>query len=376
MLRELIADIQSKFRYYIETDDRFEAVTHNMCSLQTFIVTNDECSIMNSPIDGIPVKPMRPLTAYQIFLQIEREYIIQTSEGEIADKSSLDNKVYLDDVPERYKNIRLLRDWYVGPGKRKKRKHRKQHGKIGFLELSQIVSKRWAELDKVDPETKIFVQKIAKSEIDNYYREMKQYKDLIKDIEQFNMVTSKAVSSQITPDNSCSRSNIISKDSFDNNFAPQMMMMHPSPQHVFNNGMAPRRNVEAVIPSLKIMHLQTLQLQSKINQYHLAIIERRKQELLNLHLEVTKAQVEQDLLKMEEHDVKNSMLHKNMMLPLCDRIISESLVSTTSYTSKEDRIEARRSLSESLVSTSSYASEELDIDDDEIMALWKSCPAA
>jgi len=65
-----------------------------------------------------------------------------------------------------------------------------------------------------------------------------------------------------------------------------------------------------------------------------------------------------------------------MMLPLCDRIISESLVSTTSYTSKEDRIEARRSLSESLVSTSSYASEELDIDDDEIMALCKSCPAA
>ena len=327
---------------------------------------------MNSPIDGIPVKPMRPLTAYQIFLQIEREYIIQTSEGEIADKSSLDNKVYLDDVPERYKNIRLLRDWYVGPGKRKKRKHRKQHGKIGFLELSQIVSKRWAELDKVDPETKIFVQKIARSEIDNYYREMKQYKDLIKDIEQFNMVTSKAASSQITPNKLCT-STIISKDSFDNNFAPQKMMMHPSPQHVFNNGMAPRRNVEAVIPSLKIMHLQTLQLQSKINQYHLAVIERRKQELLNLHLEVTKAQVEQDLLKVEEHDVKNSTLHKNMMLPLCDRIkesrsFSESLVSTTSYTSKEDRIEARRSLS-------SYASEELDIDD-EIMSLWKSCPGA
>ncbi len=146
-----------------------------MCITSIFYFYRHEFSIMNSPIDGIPIKPMRPLTAYQIFLQIEREYIIQTSEGEIADKSSLDNKVYLDDVPERYKNIRLLRDWYVGPGKRKKRKHRKQHGKIGFLELSQIVSKRWAELDKVDPETKIFVQKIAKSEIDNYYREMKQY---------------------------------------------------------------------------------------------------------------------------------------------------------------------------------------------------------
>ena len=68
----------------------------------------------------------RPLTAYHIFLQIEREYIIQTSEGEIADKSSLDNKIYLNDVPNCYKNICLLRDQYAGPGKRKKRKHRKQ----------------------------------------------------------------------------------------------------------------------------------------------------------------------------------------------------------------------------------------------------------
>jgi hypothetical protein len=70
-------------------------------------------SNMNSPDDGIPVKPMRPLTAYHIFLQIEREYIIQTSEGEIADKSSLDNKVYLDDVATKiFVSSRLVcRSW-------------------------------------------------------------------------------------------------------------------------------------------------------------------------------------------------------------------------------------------------------------------------
>jgi hypothetical protein len=73
-------------------------------------------------------------------------------------------------------------DWYAGPGKRKKRKHRKQHGKIGFLELSKIISSRWAELDKVDPETKSFVQKIAKAEVAEYYKEMDQYKELIKDL--------------------------------------------------------------------------------------------------------------------------------------------------------------------------------------------------
>jgi len=133
-------------------------------------------------INGIPKKPIRPLTAYHIFFQIEREYIIQTMDGDIADQSTMDNKVHLDDVPQRYKNIRLLPDWYAGPGKRQKRKHRKQHGKIGFLELSRIVSTRWAELEQVDPETKSFVQKIAKVEIDQYYKEMKEYKELTKDL--------------------------------------------------------------------------------------------------------------------------------------------------------------------------------------------------
>jgi len=103
-------------------------------------------------------------------------------DGDIADQSTMDNKIHIDDVPQRYKNIRLLPDWYAGPGKRQKRKHRKQHGKIGFLELSRLVSTRWAELDQVDQETKSFVQKIAKSEIAEYYKEMKEYKELTKDL--------------------------------------------------------------------------------------------------------------------------------------------------------------------------------------------------
>jgi len=103
-------------------------------------------------------------------------------DGDVADQSTMENKILHDDVPQRYKNIKLMPDWYAGPGKRKKRKHRKQHGKIGFLELSKIISSRWATLDKVDPETKSFVQKIAKSEVAEYYKEMNQYKELIKDL--------------------------------------------------------------------------------------------------------------------------------------------------------------------------------------------------
>ena len=128
------------------------------------------------------LKPKRPLTAYHLFLQLEREYVIQTSEGEVADKSifKLDQKVYLENVPQRYKNILLLKNWYFKPDKRAKRKHRKSHGKIGFLELSQIIAKRWKTLSNEDPETLQFVQKIAKIELAKYHQEMKEYKELIK----------------------------------------------------------------------------------------------------------------------------------------------------------------------------------------------------
>lgn len=123
-------------------------------------------------------KPMRPLTAYHIFFQIEREYIIQTESG--SDVSMHENKSYLPDVPRRYRSTKLLPDWYAGPGKKQqKRRHRKSHGKIGFLELSRVISKRWATLDTSDPETKRFVSQIAARELDEYKLEMKQYKELL-----------------------------------------------------------------------------------------------------------------------------------------------------------------------------------------------------
>ena len=146
----------------------------------------------SSPTTSIPMstllkssaalKPKRALTAYHLYLQLEREYIIQTSEGEVADKSlfKLDQKEYLENVPHRYKNIRLLPNWYFKPDKRAKRKHRKSHGKIGFLELSQIIAKRWKTLSDEDPETLQFVQKIANIELSKYHQEMKEYKELIK----------------------------------------------------------------------------------------------------------------------------------------------------------------------------------------------------
>eukprot|EP00984_Skeletonema_dohrnii_P011043 scaffold4387_cov124-Skeletonema_dohrnii-CCMP3373.AAC.2 len=171
----------------------------------------------------VPKKPMRPLTAYHIYFQIEREFIIQTLSGEDADKSIHEGKKCLDDVPERYINTKLSPDWYFGPGKRAKRKHRKQHGKIGFLELSRVISTRWAKLEETDPDIKQFVSKLAKQELEVYQREVEEYKELTKD-----MVPS-AAPSKTTAKKSKKRKQ--SEQSQQQEVAPAASMMMMMPQH-------------------------------------------------------------------------------------------------------------------------------------------------
>jgi len=153
--------------------------------MKTFPTNSEDKKMLPPPVsastattvspDKNLTRPKRPLTAYHIFLAIEREFIIQSLPGENADKSTDDDKVYLDYVPERYRQIKLSPDWYFGPGKRKRRKHRKQHGKIGFKELTTIISERWADLDKTNPDIKRFVQKLAKQGMEEYRREMEEY---------------------------------------------------------------------------------------------------------------------------------------------------------------------------------------------------------
>jgi len=141
-------------------------------------------------------KPMRPLTAYHIFFQLEREYIIQTTDVDNDDtkkpspttsttqdtNTSTSTKYYHKNVPPKYRNILLSSDWYYGPGKRQKRKHRKSHGKIGFLELSKVISKQWSTLEINDNETKLFVNDIAKQELDEYKLDIMKWKEMYGDV--------------------------------------------------------------------------------------------------------------------------------------------------------------------------------------------------
>jgi len=79
----------------------------------------------------------RPYTAYNIFFRLEREFILQSvldvtpSVDDVFDPAADDNVI--PSLPQRYQDIILSDDWYIpGKAQRKKRRHRKSHGKISF----------------------------------------------------------------------------------------------------------------------------------------------------------------------------------------------------------------------------------------------------
>ena len=129
-------------------------------------------------------KPTRPLTAYHLFFQLEREHIIQTTKSSDDDAVANvnDNRQFglqLDnEMPLRYHKIRVSQNWFA-TGKEKrgsadhKRKHRKTHGKIAFLDLSKTIASRWATLEQTDPETKDYCNRVAKRELSAYKERVK-----------------------------------------------------------------------------------------------------------------------------------------------------------------------------------------------------------
>lgn len=114
--------------------------------------------------DTEELPPPRPYTEYNIFFQIEREYILQNL-GVVPDLKDEDVFSTSDpgyggpELPPRYDGIKLPSDWYI-PGKtrRRKRQHRASHGKISFSDLSKSVSTAWRNRDN---ETKLFYAQLS-----------------------------------------------------------------------------------------------------------------------------------------------------------------------------------------------------------------------
>jgi len=139
-------------------------------------------------------KPPRPYTEYTMFYQMEREFILHriltTKEEQqvqgpdaAAAVATTNNQTALFQndplMPARYRSLPLRADWYISGKSKKptKRKHRKSHGKIGFLELTRMIAARWA---KVDDETRKYCKMMAAMELVKYKEDMESY-NLYKD---------------------------------------------------------------------------------------------------------------------------------------------------------------------------------------------------
>jgi len=145
-------------------------------------------------------KPPRPYTEYNIFFQLERERILAELESEKQKENAKDGKTEdleessritkelnqpsdPNDIlprPPQFAHLRLGEYWYDSTYRlrqskhtKSRRKHRKTHGLVGFLDLTRRIAKAWSEADEA---TKGYCKKVANRQLKTYKEELKKIK--------------------------------------------------------------------------------------------------------------------------------------------------------------------------------------------------------
>ncbi|KAL3796111.1 hypothetical protein HJC23_000614 [Cyclotella cryptica] len=129
---------------------------------------------------SIPPKPQRPLTMYNLFCILERNYILQQNQkpAHVPSDGPHDNThvdPYLATRPARYRDLVLPPNWFVVGMNRVSRSKRVNHGVISFKNLSAAISRRW---NAVDDETKLYCIRIAADELERYRRDKARYLEM------------------------------------------------------------------------------------------------------------------------------------------------------------------------------------------------------
>ena len=98
--------------------------------------------------------PPRPYSEYNVFFQLERNYILQkvyAVSPEATDVFDPEDPDYKGPpLPQKYVDVVLPRRFYsrYKPEAKERRRHRTTHGKIGFSELSQLIASNWKNAGK------------------------------------------------------------------------------------------------------------------------------------------------------------------------------------------------------------------------------------
>lgn len=122
------------------------------------MVTNSELVASNDEelIKKKGTKPTRPLSGYNLFFRVERARIVNGNDEERLSPHDI---------------VHLLK--FTNQKTEVKRKHKKTHGKIAFIDLARVIADRW---NKLEEDLKDIFEKIAAQKKIEYKKQLKAWK--------------------------------------------------------------------------------------------------------------------------------------------------------------------------------------------------------
>eukprot|EP00984_Skeletonema_dohrnii_P011369 scaffold4529_cov72-Skeletonema_dohrnii-CCMP3373.AAC.2 len=106
----MASPVQALLRLKSSDEADFESAksssTKNEHSSRKALESSADSAAAAAAGSNAPTKPLRPLSAYHVFFQLEREYILQSMGGDDAETNMQEHKILLTNAPKRYASVK------------------------------------------------------------------------------------------------------------------------------------------------------------------------------------------------------------------------------------------------------------------------------